>query len=115
MYTVTIEPNDGDSFEVQLCDTKKQFKRLTIQDLFSEVTSQGSYRAGQFWLKFEGQRFDDEDDDDTLLTEVGIEDESVIYLIRKRKPPPLAGDISCGMGRTNSMDRLSDFDKCILM
>ncbi|KAJ0001706.1 hypothetical protein NQD34_001502 [Periophthalmus magnuspinnatus] len=109
MYEVIVKAR-GHSFEVYLCETKSQLKRLTVKDLWDKITEEDEdYDSDDYSLYYKGRHLEDEDDS---LYEVGIRNGSEIHLVkRSQKPEVLYGASS---ERRNSMDRFADFDVCIL-
>lgn len=122
MYTVMIQPEDGDSFDVHLCETEEQFKLLTVQDLWtkiSEASKTEDYDPDDCALIFKGKRLPG----NTLLSKNGIRHRSVIRLIHYkfythwhlslrsvRIIHVMDEDPHKDKGRWYSMDRLADFN-----
>ncbi|CAL1604696.1 unnamed protein product [Knipowitschia caucasica] len=108
MYEVEIKVRGGGSFEVFLCNTTKRFKELTVEDLWDKVQQEKErYNSENYRLLFEGSILDEDDS----LYETGIRNGSVIILESVRREPIR---FQCSSGRRNSMDRLADFDVCVL-
>ncbi|KAJ0056528.1 hypothetical protein NL108_010232 [Boleophthalmus pectinirostris] len=103
MYEVKIKTRSH-SFKVYLCQTKSEFKRLTVKDLWEKIADQyDDYDSDRGRLYFRDSVLDEDDS----LYELGIRNGSQIELYQEVK-------YGSSSSKTDSMDRLADFKSCVV-
>ncbi|XP_026187660.1 ubiquitin-like [Mastacembelus armatus] len=108
VFRVIVKGLRGDQYDIYLCDSEEEFKKVTVEELRLKVAHKEGVPSNVIRLIFEGRQLKD----NCLLWECGVQHMSTIYLVKRSQGGSRPDEDHGGMGdkdKNQSMEKLAFF------